>query len=209
MNVTLNVILVQRAIQNIRAELELSHDTLTVMDAKVGDGDLGITLLKAFRQLDQDKSTFPQDLGLAFVQAAGSVAKVSSSSFGTLLATGLMAAGKQLRGEVAVPWSALSGLLDAATEAMSRRGKAHLGDKTVLDALAAASIATKGHTDPQALHAAATDGVDRALAVFRGQPSRIGRARIFGDATIGLDDPGMVAFKIMLTALSGTAVSNP
>ena len=37
---------------------------------------------------------------------------------------------------------------------------------------------------------------------FRDKPNRIGRARIFGERTIGMDDPGMVAFKIMVDALS-------
>ena len=36
---------------------------------------------------------------------------------------------------------------------------------------------------------------------FRDKPNKIGRARIFGERTIGMDDPGMVAFQVMLGAV--------
>jgi uncharacterized protein (TIGR03086 family) len=44
---------------------------------------------------------------------------------------------------------------------------------------------------------------DGALERFRDQPNRIGRARMFADASIGLDDPGMLAFARLTTVLAG------
>jgi phosphoenolpyruvate---glycerone phosphotransferase subunit DhaL len=38
---------------------------------------------------------------------------------------------------------------------------------------------------------------------MRGQQAKIGRARIFGERSAGLDDPGMLAFREMLRALAG------
>jgi len=43
--------------------------------------------------------------------------------------------------------------------------------------------------------------VDETLTRFRDQQSKIGRARIFSDRSAGLDDPGMVAFRVMVGAL--------
>jgi dihydroxyacetone kinase-like protein len=37
---------------------------------------------------------------------------------------------------------------------------------------------------------------------LRSKPAQVGRARIFGDRSIGLDDPGMVVFWTMLQALA-------
>ena len=108
---------------------------LNALDGTVGDGDLGITLLKAFRELDRIKGELPDDLGAAFMKGAGAVAKVSSSSFGTLLATGLIAAGKETKGVTAIPASDVSRLLEKAGAAMAARGRSSLGDKTVLDTL--------------------------------------------------------------------------
>jgi phosphoenolpyruvate---glycerone phosphotransferase subunit DhaL len=188
-------------IGRILAVLEAEHASLTELDGKIGDGDLGITLLKAFRELDRIKGEFPDDLGQALMQAAGGVARVSSSSFGNLLATGLMTVAKETKGMTSAEWSNVSQYLDKAVAAMSARGKASLGDKTVLDAVSAAASVSAGLDDPAEIRSRVLPAVDAALDEFRGKPSKIGRARIFADRSIGLDDPGMVAFKVMLGAL--------
>ena len=192
----------RQAIGGVLAELEVSHAMLTELDAKIGDGDLGVTLLKAFRELDRLKDGFPEDLGAALMQAAAAVMKVSSSSFGTLFASGLMATAKTTKGKTSVPLTALPSLLDGVVQAMMARGKASLGDKTVLDALDAGSRAMEGQTEPVAMREAAARAVDAALDTFRDKPNKVGRARIFGDKTEGLDDPGMVAVKVMIAGLT-------
>lgn len=194
----LDVNALRRATATILARLEVEHERLTGLDAQLGDGDLGITLIKAFRALDAGKEGWPEDLGMAFMAAAQAVSKASSSSFGTLLATSLMTAAKQTKGSTSVPWSDVPGLLDKAVEAMMQRGKASLGDKTVLDAVTAASKAAAGSDEPAAMLAAMKAGAREALDAFRDQPNKIGRARIFAERTIGMDDPGMVAFVVLL-----------
>jgi dihydroxyacetone kinase-like protein len=129
------------------------------------------------------------------------VTKVASSSFGTLLATALMSAGKRAKGRTSLPWAELSVLLDDAVTAMMARGKANLGEKTVLDAVVACAQAVKGIDEPAEQRVRAVEAVDGALREFRDRPCMVGRARIFGDKTIGMDDPGMVAFQKMLHAL--------
>lgn len=185
----------------VLARLEIEHERLTSLDGLIGDGDLGITLLKAFRELDRIKDSWPDDLGQAFMQAAQAVSKVSSSSFGTLFATSLMAAAKHTKGTTEAAWSDVPPILDKAVEAMMARGKASLGDKTVLDTVAAASREAAGKDDPAALLAALKAGAQSALDEFRDKPNKIGRARIFAERTVGMDDPGMVAFKVMLDGL--------
>jgi phosphoenolpyruvate---glycerone phosphotransferase subunit DhaL len=189
------------AIGGIADRLETDHGLLTSLDAQVGDGDLGITLLKAFRELKALSPNLADDLGQALLACAGAVAKVSSSSFGTLLATALISASKSTKGVAALPWTEIPSLLDGAIAAMSARGKATLGDKTVLDALAAASKAGAEQAEPGPMLDAMIAAVDGALDGFRSQTSKVGRARIFGERTIGLDDPGMVAFRVMLGSL--------
>ena len=81
------------------------------------------------------------------------------------------------------------------------RGKASLGDKTVLDALDAAARAADGKSEPGEILAAAAAAVDATLAQMREMQAKIGRARIFGERSIGLDDPGMRALREMLRGL--------
>lgn len=189
----------------LREHLETTHAMLTDLDGLVGDGDLGITLLKAFRELDRVAPDLPDDLGQAFMAMASAVTRVSSSSFGTLLATSLMSAAKVTRGKTAAAWTEVPDLMIAAREAMSARGKAALGDKTVLDALDYAAREAAHHALPADIVVAAAKGIDAALNAFRDKPAKIGRARIFGVRTIGLDDPGMVALREMVQSLT-TAV---
>lgn len=191
------------AITAIVEGLEADYETLNEIDGRVGDGDLGITLVKAFRELDSIKADLPADLGQAFMQCAGAVSRVSSSSFGTLFATGLMAAAKRSKGLTEAPWSAVPAYLDGAVEALSARGKASLGDKTVMDALDGIARAVEGRQTSAEVLAAANAGLEEALDRFRDLPNKVGRARIFADKTIGLDDAGMVAVRMMLARLDG------
>lgn len=191
----------QHAIASIRAKLDTEHEGLTELDGRIGDGDLGITLLKAFRELERLSPDLPADVGMALMQCAAAVTKVSSSSFGTLLATSLMTTAKATKGRSEVPWTELPGFMERAVEAMAVRGKSSLGDKTVLDGLWQAAKSSEGKDDPGAILTAARAGIDEAMHAFRDKPNKIGRARIFAERTVGMDDPGMVALKVMAAGL--------
>jgi dihydroxyacetone kinase-like protein len=186
----------------IAAQIEVSAEELNTIDGELGDGDLGVTMQRGVRSVVEDLPDLPDDVGMALMKCAQAFVKVSASSFGTLLATGLMSAAKATKGRTEVPWSETSALIGGANEAMMRRGKGQLGEKTVLDALEAASQATDGLDDPQAILAAADAAVAGALDRFRDQLSKQGRARIWGEKSIGRDDPGMVALKRMIESLN-------
>src|SRR6201987_1949427 len=196
----ITIIDVRDAIARISEEVQRASQDLCARDGQLGDGDLGITLEKAFNRLAEIAPTLPDDLGRAFAAAAAAISKVSSSSFGTLLATGLLAAAKQTLGKTEIPTTAVPDLLRAACQKMSERGSAALGDKTVLDTIDAAARALDSH--PEDSVSAVITAVDQTLALFRDRECKIGRARIFADRSVGLDDPGMVAFRVMVGALN-------
>jgi phosphoenolpyruvate---glycerone phosphotransferase subunit DhaL len=186
----------------IAGHMERVADELNALDGQLGDGDLGITMVRGGREVKAILPELPPQIGEALVKVAQAFTRISGSSFGTLLATGLMSAAKVTRGRQQVEWSEISALLQGAMEAMRSRGKAELGDKTVLDALQAAAAATANKDDPHEILLAARRAVTDAMDRFRPQQARIGRARIFGERSAGLDDPGMLAFLRMLDALA-------
>jgi dihydroxyacetone kinase-like protein len=187
--------------QRIGEKLESCADELNTLDAALGDGDLGVTMVRGARSLVAELPQLPDDVGVALMKCAQAFTRISGSTYGTLLATGLMSAAKATRGRREIPWKEVSALLGGALETMSQRSKGQLGDKTVLDALEAARSATEGLNDPLALIEAADQAVAACIDRFRNQSSRQGRARIFGDKSVGRDDPGMVAFKRIIEAL--------
>jgi dihydroxyacetone kinase len=98
-------------------------------------------------------------------------------------------------------------MLDAAAKGMQERGKAKLGDKTILDALFPAAEAFKAALDPgkplaeagAAMVAAAEKGRDEVTP----KRNRVGRAGWVGERTEGAVDPGCALCVTALRALSG------
>ena len=193
---------IKTAATKIAQLMEESADELNAADGLLGDGDLGITMVRGFREIIEVRDSLPDDVGMALFQCAKAFTKSSGSSYGTLLATGLMSVAKKKKGQQEIQVEEISALLDDALDAMKQRGKAELGDKTVLDVIAASSQAAKDQSDGSSVMKAINDAVTSTIDDFRSRQSKIGRARIFSEKSIGLDDPGMLAFRKMLEALS-------
>tara|TARA_Y100000991_G_scaffold78065_1_gene58736 strand:- start:613 stop:1212 length:600 start_codon:yes stop_codon:yes gene_type:complete len=193
---------IKTAVTKIAQLMEESADELNAADGLLGDGDLGITMVRGFREIIEVRDSLPDDVGMALFQCAKAFTKSSGSSYGTLLATGLMSVAKKKKGQQEIQVEEISALLDDALDAMKQRGKAELGDKTVLDVIAASSQAAKDQSDGSSVLKAINDAVTSTIDEFRSRQSKIGRARIFSEKSIGLDDPGMLAFRKMLEALS-------
>ena len=193
---------IKTAVTKIAQLIEESADELNAADGLLGDGDLGITMVRGFREIIEVRDSLPDDVGMALFQCAKAFTKSSGSSYGTLLATGLMSVAKKKKGQQEIQVEEISALLNDALDAMKQRGKAELGDKTVLDVIAASSQAAKDQSDGSSVLKAINDAVTSTIDEFRSRQSKIGRARIFSEKSIGLDDPGMLAFRKMLEALS-------
>ena len=193
---------IKTAVTKIAQLMEESADELNAADGLLGDGDLGITMVRGFREIIEVRDSLPDDVGMALFQCAKAFTKSSGSSYGTLLATGLMSVAKKKKGQQEIQVEEISALLNDALDAMKQRGKAELGDKTVLDVIAASSQAAKDQSDGSSVLIAINDAVTSTIDEFRSRQSKIGRARIFSEKSIGLDDPGMLAFRKMLEALN-------
>ena len=193
---------IKTAATKIAQLMEESADELNAADGLLGDGDLGITMVRGFREIIEVRDSLPDDVGMALFQCAKAFTKSSGSSYGTLLATGLMSVAKKKKGQQEIQVEEISALLNDALDAMKQRGKAELGDKTVLDVIAASSQAAKDQSVGSSVLKAINDAVTSTIDEFRSRQSKIGRARIFSEKSIGLDDPGMLAFRKMLEALS-------
>ena len=194
------------AIERLHAEMQTQFDFLNTADGKLGDGDLGITMTRGMEAIAEVADDLSEDLGLALLKCSQAFTKSSGSSYGTLMALAMMAIAKQIKGQTMITPSDLNGLVIVARDQIQTRGKAELGGKTVLDSLDAIVQRTSGKTDLEDICAAATEAVDEALSAFRGKPSTIGRARMFGKKSIGLDDPGMLAMKFIVYAIAGKNV---
>ena len=194
------------AIERLHAEMQTQFDVLNTADGKLGDGDLGITMTRGMEAIAEVADDLSEDLGLALLKCSQAFTKSSGSSYGTLMALAMMAIAKQIKGQTMIAPSDLNGLVVVARDQIQTRGKAELGGKTVLDSLDAIVQHTSGKNDLENIRAAATEAVDKALAAFQGKPATMGRARMFGEKSMGLDDPGMLAMKFIVYAMAGKNV---
>lgn len=186
------------ALARVAAAMQEAAAELNAADGALGDGDLGITVSRGFAEaaaLD-----LPEDLGLAFMECAQAMQRVSSSSFGTLLATAAMSAAKALKGRAELAPTDIAGLVEGALAAMMARGKGALGDKTVLDSFDAVARAMRAAPEG-ALAERCAAAAWATLEDFKTRPNRLGRARMFGEASIGLYDPGQLALARIVDAL--------
>ena len=194
------------AIQRLQGEMSTHFDTLNTADGKLGDGDLGITMTRGIEEITAVIGDLPDDLGLAMLKCSQAFTKSSGSSFGTLMALGMMAIAKQIKGQTVIKPSELNALIMVARDQIQTRGKAEIGGKTVLDSLDAIVKLTSGLTDLEDIRTAAVLAVDDALTEFWDKPATMGRARMFGEKSIGLDDPGMLAMKFIVYAITRRGV---
>jgi phosphoenolpyruvate---glycerone phosphotransferase subunit DhaL len=194
------------AITRVSAALVAEQDALLALDQAVGDGDLGISMAKIGAALQEYAAVTPtDDLGKFFANAGMAANRAGSSSMGTLLATALMRMGKEVRGLSELSPQNLSAMLTAADLGVQERGKAQLGDKTVVDALhpaaeAFAAAISTGESVSEAgkkMLAAAEAGRDHVTPL----QSRIGRASWVGERTIGQVDPGCAALVVIFKVL--------
>ena len=183
------------------AAMHESMAELNALDGRLGDADLGVTLDKCATLVEQALPEMPDTLEGMFKRCAQATAKASGSSFGTLLTVALMTSAKHCAGTASLDRTALAALLAEVVAVLSARGGAALGDKTVLDGLQAIAQALATAPRDAALRPVASKAARDALDAFRDKPNRVGRARMFADKTIGMDDPGMVALQRMVDAV--------
>lgn len=196
------------AMQRACAVLVEQADYFTSLDQALGDGDMGINLAKIGAALQTYAAETPiDDIGQYLARAGMTGNRAGPSTMGTLVATALMRAGKEVKGEHELSVEDLATMFRAADQGMQDRGKAKPGDKTIIDAIHPAALAFDAavaggaslqEAGQQAL-AAAEAGRDTVTPLR----SKVGRASWVGERTEGKLDPGCVMFVMVLQAVVG------
>jgi dihydroxyacetone kinase-like protein len=192
------------AFQAIGRELRLREQYLSELDSAVGDGDHGVTLVRCWdalerRMIDVENDPLPDALdalGIAVVATGG-------GAIGPLLGIALVKAGDATRAG-APPSLRIAAALEAAEEGIRSRGRARVGDRTLLDALHPASEAARlaageGCNVSEVVSAAAAAADEGAKRTAR-MVARAGRATRMGEQALGHMDPGAVSVAIMFRA---------
>jgi len=197
--------------------MEEKKDELIRLDGAVGDGDLGLTMEKAFAAARDDAAASAETELSKFLMRVGmTIARSAPSTMGTLVATGFMSGAKAL-GAAGSPAPSSLGpkemavFLEAFVGGIMQRGKSKPGEKTIVDVLHPAARALREAADagenlPTAFEkclAAAQDGLVRS----RDMIAQHGRVAYYQEQSKGKEDPGAVAANYIIqgfaAAISG------
>ncbi len=173
-------------------------DELIRLDGAVGDGDLGLTMERAFvaAREEVEKSNEP-DMGRLLARAGMAIARDAPSTMGTLVATGFMSGGKAIVGNATLATKELATFFEAFVAGIMQRGKSKPGEKTVVDVLfpaarALTQAAANGLTIEEALRLSRKAAVE-GLASSKDMVAQHGRVAYYQDQSRGKEDPGAVA----------------
>ena len=194
----LNKELMERILEKLLSQAKKSYDEFNAADGKIGDDDLGVTILNGLEEINNNKSNFKDDMENNFMVCSQAFVKKSGSSFGTLIAFSFMDISKNLKGKTSCNHDDIINIFETALKTIQERGKTKLGDKTIADSL---DLIIKKLKDNNSNYSEVfKSATKQALEDFKGKKILIGRARMFEDKTKDLDDPGMLALNRLTEA---------
>lgn len=190
-------------ISAVAAVLEENRDYLTRLDSAIGDADHGMNMSRGFQAVmaklptisDKDIGTIFKTVGMTLVSTVGGAA-------GPLYGTFFMQAGSASIGKQELTVADWSAALESAIAGVVMRGKAVLGDKTMVDSLTPALEALKAAiAEQQPLTAAlerSAQAAEQGMLATIPLVARKGRASYLGERSAGHQDPGATSSYLML-----------
>ena len=171
-------------------------EELCEMDARLGDGDLGLTMSKGYGSLPdiirQEADGAAGDAGKLLMKSGMKMSSLVPSTMGFLMSTGIMEGGKALKGKTEI---------DAA--GVQKRGKCEPGQRTIYDSiLPAAQAADKAAKEGASLQEVITRALEAAKAGVEATKDMVpvfGKAAVHAAQCVGVEDQGAVAgyYKIL------------
>lgn len=184
-----------------------SKPLLTKVDSAIGDGDHGIGMSVGFTKAEENllakecetiNDVF-KTIGMSMINSMGGASGVI---FGTMFVGGI----KGLEDRDALDLPLLADIFSKSLTGIKTRGKAELGDKTMIDALEPAVNALQANCDKESFNFvvairdaenAASDGVEASKDYI----AKFGRAKSLGERAIGHQDAGATSVWIIFRSM--------
>lgn len=194
----------------IATAIDQDKDRLSALDGVIGDADHGIAMSLGFNAardavgaLDPaatDPTTLLNTAAKSFLNAVG-------ASSGPLYATAFMRAAAAVKGKATLDDDDVIVLFQAMAKGIQDRGKAEIGEKTMIDAWAPAAAAVgerraAGGSVAESLGAGLAAAEAGAEATKKMVAAK-GRAERLGERSLGHMDPGAASAVVVIRAIAG------
>lgn len=188
-------------------------EALITLDGQVGDSDLGLTMAKGFDAADKAVAGLDDATIEAQLKTAGAaIARAAPSTMGTLMATGFLRGSAAANGCSELGTAEMAQFWSSFCDGVAQRGRAKVGDKTVLDVL---HPIARTMEDQARAKAALPDALDSAhakaviaLEATKDLVAQHGKAAAFQEKTRGIQDAGSTAAVILIETMANFVRNN-
>ena len=196
---------VQTIVRTMAKIAEDNEEYFSELDGVMGDADFGVSLAAGFKSVMSKWDSYDMtSIGSFLLNVTSVITSGTGGCSGPVWGTLFMRCGMAFRDKTEITLEEATGGLKSSIEGIMKRGGAHLGDKTLLDALQAIvesfDKADKNGTLMEALEAAA-DAAYETREITKSWIAKRGRQSFTGERSIGTYDPGIVAVGDMAKAI--------
>jgi dihydroxyacetone kinase-like protein len=199
---------VRRILDAVGARIIENRELLTDLDRAIGDADHGVNMARGFEAVIRKLASMP-DADIEEILKATGMTLVSTvgGASGPLYGTAFLYAAQELKGVTEVTRAHLARAVRAAVNGIVRRGRAVIGDKTMLDAIepvaafleSSDASACDGAACAEEVRKRVRSGMESTIPM----QARKGRASFLGERSVGHCDPGAMSGCIIIEAALG------
>lgn len=184
-------------------------DLLNDLDSKIGDGDHGLSMSRGFDAINKYLVKH-SDLNISDILIQGGIQfnEATGSTIGILTFSAMRAAGLAIKDKESIDIKDLEFMLEEAVKAIMKRGKASVGQKTMLDSLVPSleylkeSQKNNMKKDEISIVKQMVEKAYRGVKSTKQMESTIGRAKWFKNRSIGIIDPGAYSSYLIIKTIS-------
>ena len=199
------------AIKNIHTTINLHKDEIAKLDQEIGDGDHIFNILRGLQELLKlEDEIIKKPTDQIFKQLGIKIMTTVGGSSGALFATLLIGMSKKYNSELS-DFNNLSQMFFEGVESMKKRGKADIGEKTMLDVLIPVSLTLKDLKNEEDISKVAEKIIFVAKEGMISTKNIIatkGRASFLGERAKGHIDPGARSSQLAIEAICNQFINN-
>ena len=191
-------------LQNACAAVTAAEQELTEIDSRFGDADHGLTMSKIAKAVSAAAGESEGGIQAMLDDAAMAVMVLNGGSAVPLWNTWLDGLQEEAPEGKEIDTAGIQAIFAKALKALSDMSGAKVGDKTMMDALIPASqaIAAYSGSDEAGLFDAAAQAALQGAEASKQFVSKFGRAKSYGEQTIGTPDAGAASMAYFFQGLA-------
>jgi len=194
---------IKKIVAEIAETMREQKGYLSDLDAAIGDGDHGVSMVRGFNEVEsrlsdvQDNRIGPilKNVGIALTSTIG-------GATGPLFGSIFLKAGQAIGEKETINLDDLAQMFQASLNGVIGLGKAQVGEKTLVDALSPAVESLKNSVRQKKSLVAALEGAvsesKKGAESTRDMPAGKGRATYLGERAVGHIDPGAMSVYFIL-----------